>query len=133
MIINIIFIRGEEMPFIEFKSNRKISDEQQVILREAIGRILEIIPGETREFTVYTFMDELRINFGLENPDQPCVYVSVEVFDKIMETVDKNILQTFLRGAKEIVYNVLQMPPENTFVYFTTLPMMAWDEKNIVG
>lgn len=121
------------MPFIEFKSNRKITEEQQTILRESIGRILEIIPGETREFTVYTFMDELRINFGLQNPDQPCVYVSVEVFDKIMETVDKKILQTFLRGATEIVYNVLQIPAENTFVYFTTLPMMAWDEKNIVG
>ena len=121
------------MPFIEFKSNRKITEEQQVLLRESIGRILEVIPGETREFTVYTFQDEMRINFSLSNPDQPCVYVSVEVFDKIMETVDHKILKAFLRGATEIVYTVLQTPPENTFVYFTTLPMMAWDEANLVG
>lgn len=119
------------MPFIEFKTNVSISDVQEKQLKKAYGKLVEIIPGETGEFTVYTFEDNMRINFGLKE-FKPCVYVRFEMFEQLYQKVDKEILQKFLRACTEVTYTILGTPAENTFVYITTLPMMAWDEDNIV-
>lgn len=67
------------MPFIEAKTNQKISSEQERKLKERLGKAIETIPGKSESWLMLNFQDECRLYFKGDG-ETPAAFVEIKIF-----------------------------------------------------
>ena len=69
------------MPYIETKTTLKVSREQEMRLKDELGRAIALIPGKSEEWLMLNLIDECRMAFRGEcEPD--IAMVEIDVFGK---------------------------------------------------
>ena len=118
------------MPFLDIKTNIKITKEQKDIVRKAMGELLPVIPKEKGEYLMLNFEDECPLSFG-GDCNCPCVAAELKILEKLIIIYDSEMIENFLRGATQILCTVLNINPENIFMLCTGVPIWACNGENI--
>lgn len=67
------------MPFILSKVSTKISAEQEISLKQGLGRAIACIPGKSEKYLLCEFEDNCRLWLCGEH-DMPIAYITVSIF-----------------------------------------------------
>lgn len=73
------------MPMISTKTTTSITAEQELTLKEKLGKAIEILPGKTEAWLMLGFEDNCRLWFRGDN-SKPLAYVEVSALGKINST-----------------------------------------------
>lgn len=67
------------MPFINTKTNIKISPEKEKAVKEKLGQAITAIPGKSESWLMVGFEDECHLYFK-GNGDKPLAFVEVKIY-----------------------------------------------------
>ena len=66
------------MPYINTKTTATITKEQEIALKEAFGKAIELIPGKSEAWLMLEFSDNCRMAFkGTQSPDIAILEVAI--------------------------------------------------------
>ena len=66
------------MPFIDIKTNKKVSDSTFKSIREKLDELIPTFPGKSKTWLMTSLTDDCRIGFS--GTDEPCAMVEVKLF-----------------------------------------------------
>ena len=113
------------MPFINSKVNVKILPEQETLLKEKLGKAIELIPGKTESWLMLAFEDESKLYFKGENS---CKIAYVEV--KVFGSEDKVAFAKLTVAICEIYEEVLGIAPDKIYVKYEAVTNWGWNGMN---
>ncbi len=112
------------MPYIHTKTNVKISDEKEVVLKTEFGKAISIIPGKSERWLMLNFTDSERLWFA--GDDSPSAMIEVEIFGGTSETV----YDSLTAKLTEIVSAELGIEPSRVYVKYEEIDHWGWNSAN---
>ena len=112
------------MPYINLKTNIKITEEREVVLREELGRAIETIPGKTEAWLMLGFQDEMKMAFRGET--DPLAMIEVDLYGK----ADPAYYDIFTRRVCDITSATLSIPGERIYVKYSEVEHWGYDGEN---
>ncbi len=90
------------MPMISTKTSTPITAEQELILKEKLGKAIEILPGKTETWLMLGFEDNCRLWFRGDNSN-PLAYVEVSALGKISPSSAEELTVEICKIFKEVL------------------------------
>ena len=112
------------MPFIDVKTNTQVTKDNELALKEALGRAIAILPGKSERWLMLEIKDCCRMYF--HGDDAPCAMVQVQVFGKINTQKCEELTQEVCRIFKQ----VLDIPEDATYVKYEEVGLWGWNGQN---
>lgn len=112
------------MPFIDLKTNKQVSKNDEIALKEALGKAIAILPGKSETWLMLDIHDACRMYF--HGSDAPCAMLQVQVFGKINSERCEQLTTEICR----IMDSTLNIPPENTYVKYEEVDLWGWNSQN---
>lgn len=112
------------MPFIETKTNVKITEEKEKRIKELLGEAISIIPGKSERWLMLNFKDNQRMYFAGES--SPVCYAEVNLFGK----ASGEALEALTKRLCEIYESELGVSPGNTYVKYEEVDNWGWNGGN---
>lgn len=113
------------MPFINTKVNVEISEEKEKILKEKLGKAIELIPGKSEQWLMLGFEDNVRLYF---RGDNSCKIAFVEV--KVFGSENKNAFNALTAKTCDIFNEVLGIDPDKVYVKYEVVSNWGWNGGN---
>lgn len=113
------------MPYIHSKVSVRTTEEQEIRLKEALGRAISIFRGKTEKGLMLEFSDECRM-FHQGSSRFPIACVKVHLFGGQTE-------QAFADFTKEVcgLYEqILHIPGEHVYIIYETADAWGCDYRN---
>ncbi len=101
------------MPFINTITSTTISRKQETILKDALGKAIELIPGKTEKGLMLAFTPETKMTIRGENTE-PIAYIEVSLFGE----QPREIIDIFNRELTNIFSEVLAVETKNIYITF---------------
>lgn len=114
------------MPFINSKVSVKITKEQEVELKTALGEAISLIPGKSEQWLMLGFEDQCKMYFRGDN-SQPIAYLEVSVYGGDNPSAFDNLT----RKICEIYNKVLGIAPDHVYVKYNTVSNWGWNGGNL--
>jgi phenylpyruvate tautomerase PptA (4-oxalocrotonate tautomerase family) len=102
-----------KMPFINTKTNIEISKEKEVVIKQKLGKAIELIPGKNEGGLMVSFEDRCSLYFKGES-DQPIAFVEV----MILGTSTRDAYQKLTEAITTILEEELTIAPGHIYVRF---------------
>lgn len=112
------------MPFIDLKTNKQVSKNDEIALKEALGKAIAILPGKSETWLMLDIHDACRMYF--HGSDAPCAMLQVQVFGKINSEKCEQLTAEICR----IMDSTLHISPENTYVKYEEVDLWGWNSQN---
>ncbi len=112
------------MPFIDVKTNKQVSKNEEIALKAALGKAIAILPGKSEQWLMLEIKDGCRMYF--HGDDAPCAMLQVQVFGKINTEKCEELTAEICR----IMDDTLQISPENTYVKYEEISLWGWNSQN---
>lgn len=112
------------MPFIDLKTNKQVSKNDEIALKEALGKAIAILPGKSETWLMLDIHDACRMYF--HGSDAPCAMLQVQVFGKINSERCEQLTAEICR----IMDSTLHISPENTYVKYEEVDLWGWNSQN---
>lgn len=112
------------MPFISTKTNVAVSQQQELNLKEAFGKAIELIPGKSERWLMLDFSDNARMWFS--GDDAPLAYLSVKLFGK----ASSGVYDDLTAKLTTIVSGELGIPPTRIYVKYEEIDNWGWNGSN---
>ena len=90
------------MPMIETKTSTPITAEQELILKEKLGKAIELLAGKTETWLMLGFEDNCRLWFRGDNTS-PLAYVEVSALGKINPADAENLTAEICNIFKDVL------------------------------
>lgn len=98
------------MPFISTKTNKKLTKDNEIALKEAFGKAIELLPGKTEKWLMLSFDGDCHMAFH-GDMDSEMAYLTVslvgsaanEAYDALTKELCR-IMQDVLGIAPDMVY-----------------------------
>ncbi len=113
------------MPFINVKTNTEVSKEQEVRVKQSLGKAIELIPGKSEEWLMVAIEGGLTLYFKGDT-DQPTAFVEVKIFGSASEEAYQRETERITQVIKE----ELQVAPERIFIAYQELEHWGWNGTN---
>lgn len=113
------------MPFIEIKTDKKISPESEAAFRRELGTAITTIRGKTEKWLMLNFLDGLRMSFG-GNAEEAMALVSVELFGGASAAE----YDALTKKLTALVASELGIAPARIYVKYTELEHWGWNGEN---
>ena len=110
------------MPYINTKTNIEISKEKEEILKEKLGKAIELIPGKSEEWLMVSFDDKCPLYFKGKS-DSPIAFVEVKIFGSSKEEA----YQKLTAQITKILGEELNIPANQTFIVFQESVLWGWN------
>lgn len=107
------------MPFVVTRANVPISTEQEVALKERLGRAIVHVPGKNEAGLLLAF--EGGAHLWIAGGDEPCAYVEASVFANEGHAG----YGAFVADVAEAFSDVLGIPPRRVYVRFSDIPVWS--------
>lgn len=107
------------MPFVICKVNVPVSREQEVELKERLGRAIELVPGKSERGLLVAVEDCCRL--WLAGDDDPLAYVQADVFANEGHVGYAAFSAEMASAFKDI----LDIPPERVYVRYGDIPVWS--------
>ena len=101
------------MPYIETKTNVKVTEEQKKELKAVFADAIELIPGKSEEWLMLGFSDGMTMAFR-GDIDSPAAMIEIDVFGKSTESAYAALTE---RVCDE-VSRVLAVSPDRIYVKY---------------
>lgn len=112
------------MPFINLKTNKKISAETADILKAQFGKAIGIIPGKSESWLMVALEPEIKMYF--KGSDSDCAMISVEIFGGCSESVKENMTAE----VTKIVGSLLGIAADRVYVKYAEVESWGWNGGN---
>lgn len=109
------------MPYIETKTTRKIEKTTAEVLREELGRAIELIPGKTEKWLMLSFIDGLDMALAGVPGDAAMIDVS------ILGHADDDAYAALTAKICEIVSDALAIPKDRIYVKYSEYERWGWN------
>ena len=113
------------MPFINSKITKMITKDEEVIVKEKLGKAIELIPGKSEAWLMLNFEAESHLYFKGSN-DKDIAYVEVSVFG----SENKEAFNNLTAEITKIFNEVLGIEPERIYVKYETTTSWGWNGGN---
>lgn len=113
------------MPYIGTRVSTKISKEQEIVLKERLGKIIGLFPGKSERWLMLDFEDSCRLWMGGDN-SMPMAYVEVKVFG----TIDSAAAEKVTEAICALLEEVLGIEPSYTYVKYGCCDTWGWNKSN---
>ena len=90
------------MPMISVKTNTPISEDDELELKELLGKAIEILPGKTENWLMLNFEANQRLWFRGDN-SKPLAYVEVSALGKINPSDAEDLTAEICNIFKEVL------------------------------
>ncbi len=101
------------MPYINSDLTLKLSEDKKDIIKEKLGKLIEILPGKSEEWLFVGFNDEKTLYFRGKKLDRGAV-VEVKVLGSAARSAKDKLTKEICKLYKE----ELGIDPENIYVIF---------------
>ena len=113
------------MPYISTKTNREIPKEKEKILKQKLGKAIELIPGKSEEWLMLSFEDQCTLYFkGKET--EPIAFVEVKLFGSSSAQAYQSLTQEITHILKE----ELDIAPDHIFIRYDETKYWGWQGNN---
>lgn len=113
------------MPCIQTKTNIKLSEEKESVIRSELGKAIGNIPGKSESWLMLTFEDECRMSFKGDSTTS-MAFVEVKIFGKANASAYGK-----LTGAiTGILSRELGIGPGWIYIKYEETPYWGWDGSN---
>ena len=113
------------MPFIDTKTNVRITPEKEEILKEKLGKAITEFPGKNEYWLMLNFTDECRMWFrGYQK--FPMAMVEVKLFGG----AEADTCSRMTAAICKLFSEELGIHPEHTYVNYTFSEVWGWNGEN---
>lgn len=113
------------MPFINTKTNIQISKEKEEMIKQKLGKAIELIPGKTESWLMVSFEENCSLYFKGKN-DQPIAFVEVKVFGSSTQAAYEKLTL----AITNILSEELNIAPNQTYVRYDETKNWGWNGSN---
>ena len=113
------------MPFINTKVNVAISKEQEISMKEKLGKAIETLPGKTEDWLMLCFEEQSHLYFKGEGT-KPLAFVEVKIYGHAEGKAYNQMTEQICR----ILDEVLCIPPAQVYVKYEECEHWGWNENN---
>ena len=113
------------MPFINVKTNREITKEQKEIVKQKLGKAIELIPGKSEEWLMVAIDDNSSLYFKGKT-DKSIAFVEVKIYGSTTEEA----YQLTTAQITHIMNEELSIAPDQIFVAYTEIEHWGWNGNN---
>lgn len=113
------------MPYINVMTTMKVGDEKAEVLKNALGKAIERVPGKSERWLMVSVEDEKKIWFGGDNSEDSA-FVSVSVFGSLSDDVADRLTGEIC----EILYGSLGILPSRIYVRYSDHDKWGFDGAN---
>ena len=113
------------MPLIDTKTNIRITPEKEAVLKDRLGKAIEVFPGKTEYWLMLNFTDQCRMWFrGYRN--FPIAMVEVKLFG----SANDETCNAMTAAICKIFHEELGIQPDHTYVNYSFHDQWGWNGEN---
>ena len=113
------------MPFIDTKTNLRLTPEKEEILKARLGKAIEVFPGKNEYWLMLSFTDSSRMWFrGYSN--FPMAMVEIKLFG----SADDETCNRMTAEVCRIFHEELKINPEHIYVNYSFHNEWGWNGEN---
>lgn len=109
------------MPFINSKISVKLTKEKEQIVKEKLGKAIELIPGKTEEMLMVGFEDNYKLYFKGETLEKGA-FVQVKIYGK----ASKEAYDKLTTAICDIFNEVLAIPVDKIYINYEEVENWGW-------
>ena len=113
------------MPYIEAKISKKITKEEEVQLKSALGQAISIIPGKSEQWLMLGFQDEVRMYFRGDD-SEPVAFVEVRIYGG----PNRDAFERMTAEITRIFGEVLGIAADHMYIKYSATPDWGWNGGN---
>ena len=113
------------MPYINTIASVGINGRKQQIIKERMGKAIELIPGKSEDWLMLSFRDNVRMFFKGE--EDPCAMCQVKLYGSAQEK-DYPALTAALT---DIFVEELDIPMDRIYITYETIDTWGWNGGNL--
>lgn len=114
------------MPYINSKISTPLSKEQEIQIKEQLGKAIELLPGKSESWLMLGFEPETSLYFRGNN-SQPTAFVEVSVFGSDNRSAFEKLTKEICRIYGEI----LGIPADRIYIKYQAVPNWGWNGSNL--
>lgn len=112
------------MPFINLKTNVKVSDDKKAEIKSALGEAITAIPGKSESWLMVGIEPEYCLYF--KGSDAPCAIAEVSIYGGANSTAFDNLTGKI----SDILQSALCLEPSRIYVKYTSTMDWGWNGGN---
>lgn len=116
---------GSKMPYISTKTNVTITKEKEILLKEKLGKAIELIPGKSENWLMCAFEGEQTLYFKGDASNN-LAFIEVKLFGK----ATKEAYAALTKKITEIVSEELLILPDKIYVKYEEVSVWGWNGTN---
>ncbi len=113
------------MPFINIKTNVKVSAEKAEAVKSALGRAITAVPGKSESWLMVGIEDDYTLYF--KGSDEPAAMTEVSLFGN----ASGKTLEELTGSITSIVNENLDVPPDRVYVSYMMTENWGWNGSNL--
>ncbi|MCM1234859.1 MAG: phenylpyruvate tautomerase MIF-related protein [Ruminococcus flavefaciens] len=114
------------MPFINSKISTPLSKEQEIQIKEKLGKAIELIPGKSENWLMLGFEPETSLYFRGDD-SQPTAFVEVSIFG----SENSSAFEKLTAEICTIYEEILRIPPSRIYIKYQTTANWGWNGSNL--
>ena len=112
------------MPYIETTASIAISGRKEQVIKERMGKAIELIPGKSEGWLMLSFRDNVSMYFKGE--DDPCAICHVKLFG----SADEESYAALTEALTDILHEELDLDPDRIYVTYEEIGVWGWNGGN---
>lgn len=112
------------MPFIETKTNVKITDASADAIKTRLGKAIETLPGKSERWLMVSFAGEQSLYF--QGSDAPCAISEVKIYG----SASADALEKMTAKICSILSGELGIPEDRIYVKYELCQHWGWNGGN---
>ncbi len=113
------------MPYIETKTNVKITAESEARIRVALGKAIELIRGKSERWLMLSFADNVRMSF--QGDTNPTAIIEVKIYGSATD----GEYSALTAKITEIISAELGIAPSRIYVKYEETDVWGWSGSNL--
>lgn len=113
------------MPYINTITSIGINGRKQQIIKERMGKAIELIPGKSEDWLMLSFRDNVDMFFKGE--DEPCAVCQVKLYGSAQEEDYARLTE----ALTDILYEELAIPMERIYITYEEISTWGWNGGNL--
>ncbi|MFV0394514.1 MAG: tautomerase family protein [Coprobacillaceae bacterium] len=104
------------MPFISLTTNRKLTLQQEVTIKEELGKLISIIPNKSEDVLMLHFEDNQIMYY--QGKDSSCMMMAISLYN----TAPLEAKQKFVQEVTKMIEEVANISIANQYLSFQEFP-----------
>lgn len=113
------------MPYINIKTNKKVSVEEEALLRQKFGEAISIFPGKSESWLMFLLEDGCKMAFKGKT-ESSMAFVEIKLYGEVNPAASRKMTGR----ACEILKDVLAISPDQVYVRYEATENWGWNGDN---